>query len=447
MNLIPILGISNERVKFEIVESNEVDGEHIIAKVRGVFFVPDGKSRNGRFYPKELWENVVNDPEVKSRLKTKAMYGTVGHTQKIDDQAILEGKVSHIVTSLDIKDGKGIGEALILNTPAGKNLNTILQAGGSMFVSTRADGTFEGKREGLPIVSPKTYNFNTVDFVLDAGFVEANPSLVESYKNLLECNQDNSENKEGNIMSEKLIKMLSDSNVDLKVEVKTLGESVEALTEAKTTLEEENKHLSAEMVKFEEATKKIKEMEDEKEKKEEEDEKDKKELEEFRKLGESSEEVKTTLTNALAHIKKVNETLGGFDNAKKALETAIAFKKSVDEAGGLEALVEAKVKIKEMEDEKEAEEKEKEKKELAEELGISEDKVAELLESNTADGIRKMFSALEENLDKDKYRKIFEKKKKKSESDEEDDEEEEDDEDDISESRILSKSNSNRVSI
>ena len=43
---------------------------------------------------------------------------------------------------------------------------------------------------------------------------------------------------------------------------------------------------------------------------------------------------------------------------------------------------------------------EKEKKELAEELGISEEKVAELLEDNTADGIRKMFSALEENLDK-----------------------------------------------
>jgi len=435
MEKIPMIGISNERVKFEIVESNEVDGEHIIAKVRGVFFVPDGRSRNGRYYPKELWENVISDPEVKAKLKSKAMYGTVGHSQKIDDDAILKGLVSHIVTSMEIEGGKGIGEALILNTPAGKNLNTILQAGGSMFVSTRADGTFEGKHEGLPIVSPKTYNFNTVDFVLDAGFVEANPSLAESYNKLIECEHDHKENKEGNTMSEKLIKMLSDSNVDLKVEVKSLSESVSVLEEAKTTLEEENRHLSKEMVKFEEASKKIKEMEDEKEKEDAKKKEDEEELSEFKELGKSSKDVKTTLTNALAHIKKVNEELGGFDNAKKALETAIAFKKSVDEAGGLETLVEAKAKIKEMEDEKEDEEKEKEKKELAGELGISEEKVAELLENNSADGIRKMYSALSENMDRNRYRKVFESN------------EEEEEDEDVSESRILSRSNANRVSM
>lgn len=440
---VPILGISNERVKFEIVESNDVDGKHILSKVRGVFFVPDGKSRNGRFYPKELWENVVNDPEVKDRLKTKAMYGTVGHAQKIDDQAVLEGKVSHIVTSLEIKNGEGIGEALILNTPAGKNLNTILQAGGSMFVSTRADGTFEGKRDGLPIVSPKTYNFNTVDFVLDAGFVEANPSLAESYNNLLENSKDNTK-KEGNTMSEKLIKMLSDSNVDLKVEVKSLTESNETLLEAKSVLESENKHLSEEMVKFEEASKKIKEMEDDKE----EEDKEKKQMEEeiaaFKELGESSEEVKETLTNALNYINKVNEELGGFENAKKALQTAIDFKIKVDEVGGLESLIEAKEKIKEMEEEKLKEDKLKEVKELAEELCISEEKVSELLEDNDADGIRKMYSALEESLSDSKYKKIFEAKKKAEDCDY-DEEDDMDDEDGISESRILSRSNANAV--
>ena len=439
---VPIIGISSERVRFDIVESaSEVDGVHVLSKVRGVFFVPDGKSRNGRYYPKELWENVVNDPEVKSKLKSKAMYGTVGHSQKIDDQAVLEGKVSHMVTSLSIEKGKGIGEALILNTEAGRNLNTILQAGGSMFVSTRADGTFEGKHEGLPIVNPKTYNFDTVDFVLEAGFLEANPNLAESYNNILECNQDN-KNKEGNTMSDKLIEMLSNDNADLKVDVKTLGNEITTLKEAKETLEEENKHLTGEMVKFEEASKKIKEMEDEIEAKE----KEKKEMEEklasFEKLGESAEDVEGTLTNALAHIKKVNEELGGFDSAKSALEEAIAFKTKVDEAGGLESLIEAKAKIKEMEDEKEKEEKEKEKKELAEELNISEEKVAELLETNDAEAIRKMFTALEENLDKAKYKKVFEKKSKKSEE-----EEEEDEEDDISESKILSKGSINSIRI
>lgn len=443
MNLVPIVGISNERVKFDIVESNDVDGTHIIAKVRGVFFVPDGKSRNGRFYPSELWENVVSDPEVKEKLKTRAMYGTVGHSQKIDDQAILEGKVSHIVTSMEIVNGKGIGEALILNTEAGRNLNTILQAGGSMFVSTRADGTFEGKHEGLPIVSPKTYNFRTVDFVLDAGFAEANPDLVEAYNKLIECNQD--KNKEGNIMSEKLLEMLSNDNTDLKVEVKTLTADVNTLKEEKNTLAEENKHLLGEQVKFEEATKKIKEMEDEKEKEDEKKKEVEESLKSFQELGESSGDVKDTLENALGHIKKVNEELGGFDNAKSALTTAIDFKKKVDEAGGLETLIEAKAKIKEMEDEKEKEDKEKEKKELAEELNISEEKVEELLKTNTAEDIRSMFSALEENLDKAKYKKVFEAKKAKKKSEEEDGDEEDEDEDDISESKILSRGSVNSI--
>ena len=435
---VPIIGISNERVKFDIVESNDVDGEHILSKVRGVFFVPDGKSRNGRFYPKELWENVISDPEVKSRLKSKAMYGTVGHSQKIDDDAILKGLVSHIVTSMEIKNGKGIGEALILNTPAGKNLNTILQAGGSMFVSTRADGTFEGKREGLPVVNPKTYNFNTVDFVLDAGFIEANPSLAESYNKILECNNDNK--KEGNTMSEKLLEMLSNDNSDLKFEVKTLTADVQSLKEAKQTLEDENKHLSEEMIKFEEANKKIKEMEDEMETEAEKKKDGEEELKEYKEIGSTPEQVKETLKESLEYIKKVNEELGGFNAAKKALETAIEFKTKVNAEGGLNSLIEAKAKIKEMEEEKLLESKNKEVKEISDELNISEEKVTELLESQDADSIRSIYKALEENIDKDKYKKVFESKKDEEDCDD-------DEEDDISESRILSKGNVNSIRI
>ena len=52
-----VVDIIDPRIKFQLMEdSSEVDGVHILAKVKGQFFVPDGKSRNGRFYPKELWE-------------------------------------------------------------------------------------------------------------------------------------------------------------------------------------------------------------------------------------------------------------------------------------------------------------------------------------------------------------------------------------------------------
>ena len=59
-------------IKFSVDESaTDVDGKHVLAKVTGQFFVPGGKSRNGRFYPSSLWEKVCNDPGVKTTITKK----------------------------------------------------------------------------------------------------------------------------------------------------------------------------------------------------------------------------------------------------------------------------------------------------------------------------------------------------------------------------------------
>jgi len=168
-------------------ESPEVDGVHIIGKVTGESFVPGGFSRNKRFYPAALWEKVVNDPSVRKRLNDRTMYGSIGHEVKLDDAAFRRGDFTHIVSDLRItEDGRGEADYLILNTDAGRNLNTVLRAGSKVFVSTRADGAFvEGKTEkGMPIVDSDHYQFETIDFVLDPGFLQASPVLKEAYQNL-----------------------------------------------------------------------------------------------------------------------------------------------------------------------------------------------------------------------------------------------------------------------
>ena len=163
--------------------SGEVDGQHIIGKVSGTFFVPNGKSRNKRYYTKSLWEKTLSRPEVQSRLKNKQMIGTIGHEQILDDDAVLQGKVSHITTKLEVNaEGKGVGEALILGTPSGHILKTMCGAGVKMFTSSRALGGYKGEFEGLPVVDENKYRLKGFDFVLDPGFLEANPSLVESLK-------------------------------------------------------------------------------------------------------------------------------------------------------------------------------------------------------------------------------------------------------------------------
>ena len=157
--------------------SGEVDGQHIIGKIKGPFFVPNGVSRNNRFYSKALWEKQLANPEVQSRLKNRQMFGTISHEQPLDDKAFLEGKVSHIVTKLELKGG--LGEALILGTPAGQMLKCYLGAKAKLYTSSRATGKFEGEVNGVPAVDENNYFLKTFDFVTDPGFLQAHPALVE----------------------------------------------------------------------------------------------------------------------------------------------------------------------------------------------------------------------------------------------------------------------------
>ena len=162
-----------------------VAGKGILGKLKGTFFVLDGESRNKRFYSKSLWEKVVHDPTVHEKLEKRRMFGTISHEQPINDEALLGGKLSHIVTSLYIDDKKGIGEAIILDTEAGRILNSCLRANAGIYVSSRARGELIGNTEnGIPKVNPDNYQLETFDIVLDPGFLAANPTISESLKKL-----------------------------------------------------------------------------------------------------------------------------------------------------------------------------------------------------------------------------------------------------------------------
>lgn len=161
----------------------DIDGTYILGKIKGEMFVPDGVSRNGRFYKRSLWEGVCSDLRVKQKLRDRNMYSTVSHEIPYDDTTLQEGKYSHIITNLYIdENGKGIGEALILGTPAGKILHTYLKAGCTMYSSTRADGGFMESEtyNGLPVVDPSSFYLEGIDIVQEPGFLQSRPKLVES---------------------------------------------------------------------------------------------------------------------------------------------------------------------------------------------------------------------------------------------------------------------------
>lgn len=284
---------SNQSANLMLVESyddEQVDGIHVIGKVRGRFFFPEGTSRNNRFYSKELWEKQLDSERIQELLTSRRMFGTIGHSTELDEQALKRGEFSHIVTSLQIdrKKNEGIGEALILNTPAGRVLKTILGARSQMFVSSRAEGKFLEHDDGVGIIDPDNYILHTFDFVLEPGFLKANPALVESMcedlneLSRLEIPEKVNENKidesqinnGGTDMSTEALKALNEANEKHQKEIKELlttsgqkdeeikvaKNDIEVLENTVTSLEDEKTNLETEK---DEAVKKATEVQEE----------------------------------------------------------------------------------------------------------------------------------------------------------------------------------------
>lgn len=395
------------KIKFELVESSdEVDGDCILAKVKGQFFCPDGKSRNGRFYPKSLWEKVIGNENVQRLLKKKLMFGTVGHDAELGEKAIRDGLTSHIMTNIYIDDNnQGMGEALILNTPVGKVLNTLLRAGCELYVSSRANGDFSGKREGLPVVNPDTYDLVGWDFVIDPGFLDANPSIAESYNSALsDLDEDELENNHGDKMEKVLVEHITNENSELKKAVSNLTDEIAVLKESNTTIFDENKHLKGEVAKLEEVSAKLKKYEDMGEPEDLEKAMDlgdeaADELEKYKALG-SAESVKESLTKAKDYISKIHENLGTFKVIEKALNTAKEFQASVAEIGSISEIKGVFARFTKLLEEAEVADKEKEASDLAAEIDVEKEKVAELLTKYSVEEIKSLYSTVTEKLKK-----------------------------------------------
>ena len=86
------IDLHEPELSFSLQENaSEVDGKHILAKITGEFFVPNGYSRNKRFYSRSLWEKVLNSKNVKSDLKNRTMFGTISHDTPINDESLRDG--------------------------------------------------------------------------------------------------------------------------------------------------------------------------------------------------------------------------------------------------------------------------------------------------------------------------------------------------------------------
>ena len=276
--------------EIEISESKGAASPYkLIGKVRGCMAPIGVYSRNHRIYENNHWPKALANPMLRERLENRRLYGMPSHmNQPINDEDFREGRISHIVSVLEVRNDENgnpflYGEFDILDTPAGRILKAMYEGGAGIYVSTRAAGRL------LPIpgdsvnkrVDPDSYFLSGIDCVLNPGFLQAKPAFES-------------------VDPTPLVNMTSEG-VDKTAETQdtTMNKVSEVVKESlniETSIEENETlaHLSSQLTKLTKIVEKV--VGDVYELPENVD-----SIEEGRKPGESDEEMKTRLHKELVH--------------------------------------------------------------------------------------------------------------------------------------------------
>jgi hypothetical protein len=157
---LPALSETVAGINVELIEES-VEGKPKKLKVRGHFGNYDEATANKRLYPKPLWEREIT--KLDKAMVERQMYGELDHPS---DGRTMLNRVSHLVTKLWLDHGKVMGEAEILDTDAGRNLQALLQAGCKVGVSSRGYGSTKPNEKGEDVVQ-EDYKLVTFDFVAE----------------------------------------------------------------------------------------------------------------------------------------------------------------------------------------------------------------------------------------------------------------------------------------
>ena len=174
-------GILNEMV--DINESN--DHSNKIVKFRGKFQEADAVNKNKRSYPfKVLKENVENLMEM---IKSGGLSGELDHPT---DSIVHLMNISHKVTKLWWEGKILMGEGVILNTPSGKVLRSLMEGGVRIGISSRGVGSGKVNENGILVIG-ENYKLITFDAVADPSthqafqerVVNKNESVINNFQN------------------------------------------------------------------------------------------------------------------------------------------------------------------------------------------------------------------------------------------------------------------------
>lgn len=151
----------------QITESLKENGGRLI--VKGVLQRAEAKNQNGRVYPKDIL-----DREIKKYAATNiAQRRALGELDHPDSSVVNLSNVSHNILEVRWNGDDVVGTVEVLNTPAGKILKELFEAGITLGISSRGMGSVKNMGENTVEVQD--------DFELIAWDFVSNPSTQGAF--------------------------------------------------------------------------------------------------------------------------------------------------------------------------------------------------------------------------------------------------------------------------
>ena len=141
--------------------------------IRGRFQMAEEANNNKRVYSKELLEREAE--RLAEAYTNRRLLGELDHPTH--DHVSLQN-VSHLITNLSMNGKEMIGEAELLNTPAGQTAQALLKGGVKLGISSRGMGTLTEGVDGYKYVN-EDFKLLTFDLVADPSTKGAFPGLVK----------------------------------------------------------------------------------------------------------------------------------------------------------------------------------------------------------------------------------------------------------------------------
>jgi hypothetical protein len=153
----------------QVLEESKASGT---MKIQGIFQRANTPNHNNRIYERKLLLREMD--RLGDSIHERRLMGELDHPSH---DAIKLQNVSHLITNLKMNGNEMIGEAEILNTPAGQVAQALIRGGVKLGISSRGMGSLKEGPEGHAVVNPD-FKLVTFDLVADPSTKGAFPGLV-----------------------------------------------------------------------------------------------------------------------------------------------------------------------------------------------------------------------------------------------------------------------------